>query len=81
MSYKRLIDIFNKQGVTGWTYTATIIEWFHDPRMPQEWNEMVSSIREHKLVRQPHAENVFRIADPEEVSKPQCFKHLYQLSE
>ena len=40
---------------------------------------MVSSIREHELelVRQPHIENTFRITDPEEVSKPQCFKHLY----
>jgi len=42
---------------------------------------MVFSIREHKLVRQPHAENVFRMADPEEVSKPQRFKHLYQSPE
>ena len=39
---------------------------------------MVSSIREHELARQPHAENVFRMADPEEVSKPQHFKHLYR---
>ena len=39
---------------------------------------MVSSIREHKLVGQPHIENIFRITDPEEVSKPQCFKHLYR---
>ena len=38
---------------------------------------MVSSIREHELARQPHAENVFRMTDPEEVSKPQRFKHLY----
>jgi len=42
---------------------------------------MVSSIREHKLVRQPCAENVFRMADPEEVSKPQHFKHLYRSPE
>jgi len=42
---------------------------------------MVSSIREHKLARQPRAENVFRMADPEEVSKPQRFKHLYQSPE
>jgi len=39
---------------------------------------MVSSIREHELARQPRAENIFRIADPEEVSKPQRFKHLYR---
>ena len=46
--------------------------------MPREWNEMVFSIREHKLARQPRAENVFRMADPEEVLKPQRFKHLYR---
>ena len=56
-------------------------KWFHDPRMPREWNEMVSSIREHELARQPRTENVFRMADPEEVLKPQCFKHLYWSSE
>jgi len=58
-----------------------LFEWFHDPQMPREWNEMVSSIREHELARQPHAKNVFRMADPEEVSKPQCFKHLYRSPE
>jgi len=56
-------------------------KWFHDPRMPREWNEMVSSIREHELARQPRTENVFRMADPEEVSKPQGFKHLYRSPE
>ena len=56
-------------------------EWFYDPRMPREWNEMVSSIREHESARQPPAENVFRIADPEEVSKPRRFKHLYRSPE
>jgi len=56
-------------------------EWFHDPWMPREWNKMVSSIREHELARQPRAENVFRMTDPEEVSKPQHFKHLYRSSE
>jgi len=58
-----------------------LFEWFHDPWMPREWNEIVSSIREHELARQPRAENVFRMADPEEVSKPQHFKHLYQSQE
>jgi len=56
-------------------------EWFHDPQMPREWNELVSSIREHELARQPRIENVFRITDPEEMSKPQRFKHLYRSPE
>ena len=56
-------------------------EWFHDPQMPREWNELVSSIREHECARQPHIENVFRIAGPKEISKPHCFKHIYRSPE
>ena len=41
----------------------------------------MSSIREHELVKQPQSENVFRMADPEEMSKPQRFKHLYRSPE
>ena len=56
-------------------------EWYHDPRMPQEWNKMVSTMREQEIAKQSRIENIFRMADPEEISKPQCFKHLYQSQE
>jgi hypothetical protein len=52
-------------------------DWYFDPQMPREWNEMVSSMMEHENATQCRVENVFRMADPEEILQPQCFKHLY----
>ena len=34
-------------------------------------------MREQEIVKQSRIENIFRMTDPEEISKPQCFKHLY----
>ena len=56
-------------------------EWYFDPWMPQKWNEMVLSMREFESTKRCQSEHAFRMADPEEISKPQHFKHLYQSSE
>jgi hypothetical protein len=53
-------------------------DWYHDPRMPQEWNEMVSAVREADTTRYSQIDNIFRMADPEEISKPHRFKHLHR---
>ena len=45
--------------------------WFFDPRMPKEWNEMVNAMQGNKMAGQYQKENVFRMAGPEEISKPQ----------
>ena len=50
-------------------------EWYHNPQMPRKWNEMVAAMQDHEA---NNIENVFRIAEPEEISKPQRFKHLYR---
>jgi hypothetical protein len=56
-------------------------EWYYNPRMPREWNEMVSDMRKDEVARHPQIENIFRIADPEEISKPHRFRHLYRTQE
>ena len=42
---------------------------------------MVSSMRKHGKERTNCVENIFRMADSEEISCPQQFRHLYQSQE
>ena len=46
--------------------------------MPKEWNEMVNAMQGNEMAGQYQKENVFRMAEPEEISKPQWFVHFYQ---
>ena len=49
-------------------------EWYYGLQMSCEWNEMVAVMQSHEM---SHVESAFRIADLEEIFKPQRFKHLY----
>ena len=53
-----------------------VYEWPHDPRMPKEWNAVVSAMREHKgRIATPLL--MYCMANDDEISEPNDFVNLY----
>jgi hypothetical protein len=53
-------------------------EWPHDPRMPAEWNEMITSMRAYEGTRPSRTRETYRLATDDEMLEPEDFTNLWQ---
>jgi hypothetical protein len=50
-------------------------EWTYDPRMPAEWNEVISTMREHEGAWSHQTQSNYHKAMEEEISTPEDFRY------
>ena len=54
------------------------MDWHYDVHKPKEWREIVGEMAEYENAKHSSMENIFRMAEVEEIFQPQPFRHLYR---